>query len=423
MIDSPILKRKENETEDSYLIRLYSNKDIYGIDKFIIAELMNAVTGKNCDESKWRKDYAQFLRWKNYQDAKSLEDDNTNPLENEIVSNYKSEVEILKDGTHKSNKLIKMSDEDSKNSEFLLISHGYDPKHWEVVNAKSSIWNQHNKEDGTLTLFSSKLTVKPKVTGFNVEDFLEKANKKIKPVYKEKRLFDGTGLLEIPLFDLHFGVNSYESYEDVKNDILSKITSRVWDKVFFIIGQDLLHNNGFDGKTSSGTPIEKVNMDKAWEDAFNFYSELIFAAQNNANSVDASYSIANHDDSMSWAFVKCLEIKFPDVKFDTSKKVRKGFVWNDVFIGYTHGHKGANRLHENFLSDFGKQMAVAKVVEIHSGHLHAEAAKDKFGVLVRTLSTKGITDGWHDDNGFTGSHKRFQLFAYSPDSLDTVYYI
>jgi len=356
--------------------------------------------------------------WKLEEEAREIEQNNS---DEEIP--YKETTEILANGSHKSDKLLRMTSEQSKDVGYLLSAHGFDTKAWELVNAKNNIWNVHSKQDGVQTLYSSKITVKPRVTGFDVEDFLEKANKKIKPVYREKQLLDGTDLLEIPLFDLHFGVNSYESYEGVKNDILSKITRRVWDKVFFIIGQDLLHNNGFDGKTSSGTPIEKVDMDKAWEDAFNFYSELIFAAQNNANSVEASYSIANHDDSMSWAFVKCLEIKFPDIKFDTSKKVRKGFVWNDIFIGYTHGHKGANRLHENFLSDFGRQMAVAKVVEIHSGHLHTEAAKDKFGVLVRTLSTKGITDDWHDDNGFIGAHKRFQLFAYSPDSLDAVYYI
>lgn len=417
MIENPILKRRNNETEDAYLIRLYENKNDYGIDKYEIANLMNAATGKNCDESKWRKDYAQYLRWKGFQQSQELEDDNND------TPNYRSEVEIFKDGSQKSDKLIKMSVEDSKNSEFLLKSHGYNSNEWEIINAKSSIWNQHNKVDGTLTLFSSKITVKPKVVGFDFDKFLEKAKKEITPVHIENRVTDGEGLLEIPLFDLHFGVNTYEDYIPVRDKILTKIRSKKWDKIFFIIGQDLLHNNGFDGKTSSGTPIEKVDMDKAWDDAFKFYCELINDAQNNSNNTECSYSIANHDDSMSWALVKCLKVKFPDIDFDTSKKVRKAFVWNDIFIGYSHGHKGANRLHENFLSDFGKLMAVAKVVEIHTGHIHTETAKDKFGVLVRTLSTKGKTDDWHEDNGFVGAHKRFQLFEYSTDCLEAINYI
>lgn len=366
---------------------------------------------------------AETLRKKSYGWKDFLENEEVEQLNTEEEVTYKETTEILADGSHKSDKLVRMNAEQSKDVKYLLEAHGFDPSSWELVNAKNNIWNVYSKIDKVQCLYSSKITVKPKVNGFDFEKFLELANKKIKPIHIDNKITDGTGLLEIPLFDMHFGVNTYEHYLPVRDSILSKITSKKWDKIFFIIGQDLLHNNGFDGKTSSGTPIEKVNMDKAWEDAFTYYCELINAAMNNSNSTESSYSIANHDDSMSWALVKCLEIKFPDVKFDTSKKVRKGFVWKDVFLGYTHGHKGASRIHENFLSDFGKQMAVAKVVEIHSGHLHAEAAKDKFGVLVRTLSTGGKTDDWHDENGFVGSHKRFQLFEYSPCSLDAIYYI
>lgn len=366
---------------------------------------------------------AETLRKKSYGWKDFIENEEFEKLNSEEKTVYKETNEILSDGSHKSDKLIKMSAEQSKDIEYLLAAHGFDKNSWELVNAKNNIWNVHSKQDGVQTLYSSKITVKPKVIGFDVDSFIEKAKKAINPISIKNKIINGKGLLEIPLFDLHFGVNTYESYLNVRDKILSKIVSKKWDKIFFIIGQDLLHNNGFDGKTSSGTPIEKVNMDKAWEDAFTFYCELIDAAQNNSNVVECSYSIANHDDSMSWAFVKCLEVKFPDVNFDTSKKVRKSFVWNNVFIGYSHGHKGSSRLHENFLSDFGKQMAVAEVVEIHTGHIHTETAKDKFGVLVRTLSTKGKTDDWHDENGFVGAHKRFQLFEYSPNSLEAIYYI
>lgn len=351
-----------------------------------------------------------------------LENEELEELNKEEV-NYKETTEILADGSHRSDKLVRMSSEQSKDVNYLLSAHGFDSQTWELVNARNNIWNVYSQQDGIQCLYSSKITVKPKVTGFDVDKFLEKAKSKIQPEYIEHKITDGQGLLEIPLFDMHFGVNTYDNYLTVRDKILTKIRSRKWDTILIILGQDLLHNNGFDGKTSSGTPIEKVDMDKAWADAFRFYSELIYVAQNSSNNVHCTYSIANHDDSMSWAFTKCLEVKFPDVEFDCSKKVRKAFVWNDVFIGYSHGHKGHNRLHENFLSDFGRLMACANVVEIHTGHLHTEAAKDKFGVLVRTLSTKGKTDDWHEDNGFVGSHKRFQLFEYYPSELVAIYYI
>src|SRR5699024_3486574 len=381
------LQRGENEGLDDYHIRLFENKENYEIDNFTIANLLNKEAGTNYSESKWRKDFSQYKYWTSYFESKK------GAIAPSDI-NYKESVEISGDGAQKSDKLIYMSEADKKNPEFLLEAHGYDSTKWELTNSKSSIWNQHNKQDGTLTLYASKITVKPLKNGFDVDKFLEKANESIFPIRKKPKSTTRNGgrLLEIPLFDLHFGVNSYDYYKETQDRIIEKIESENWDKIFFIVGQDLLHNNGFDGKTSSGTPIEQVDMTVAWENAWKFYCELIDIAQNNSNWTEVSYSIANHDDSMAWAFTKCLEARFVDVKFDTSKKVRKGFTWNKVFIGYTHGHKGANRLHENFLSDFGKQMALADIVEIHSGHLHSEKAKDKFGVLIRTLSTGAQTD-------------------------------
>ena len=412
------LHRRESESEVKYKVRLCVAKLNKEIDLDWVE--INQILGLNQSGDHTRKLSYGY---------KEIYDDNPDLFEKEIVEDdlgqlkYKETTEIMGDGTHKSDKLLKMSAEQSKNVSFLLEAHGYDTKEWELVNAKNNIWNVYSKLDGVQTLYSSKVSVKPLKQGFDYDAFLKKANDKIKPVFKKSDNNNGIDLLELPLYDLHFGVNTYNHYKHALEEISDKIKSKKWDRIFFIIGQDLLHNNGFNGQTSSGTPIEAVDMDQAWEDAFKFYCELLDLAQRNANQVDSSYSIANHDDSMAWAFVKCLKIKFPDITFDTSKRVRKSYVWNDVFIGYTHGHKGANRLHENFLSDFGKQMAVAEIVEIHSGHLHTEKAKDKFGVLVRTLSTKGQTDDWHADNGFVGAHKRFQLFEYSPTALKSIYYI
>ncbi|WP_299831262.1 hypothetical protein [uncultured Metabacillus sp.] len=416
---SSILKRQDNETEDAYLVRLYSNMKVYGLDKYKIADLMNSATGKNCDESKWRKDYAQSLRWGSYFNSQELED---NTVEEDLP--VKHEVEILKDGSQKSDKLIKMSIEDSKNPEYLLNAHGYNPSEWNIVSAKSSIWNQHNKNDGTLTLFSSKITVKPKKDGFDIDRLVELVCSKRKPIVIEKEQVEKhSKLLEIPLYDMHFGVSSLEYYSEHLNEIVQKIRSRSWEKVLFVIGQDLLHNNDFKGNTANGTPIEKVDMERAFDEALQFYETIIGEAIVKAKDVECIYVKGNHDETSAYGVFRVLKAIFPQVKFDSSLKQRKGFVWGKIFLGLTHGDKGANRLMENFLSEYGKLIAKAEVKEIHSGHLHAEKMSDKFGIVQRTLATANKTDSWHDDNGFIGANKRFQLFEYSPSTLDAIYYI
>ncbi|MCA1025686.1 hypothetical protein LCM23_06250 [Cytobacillus kochii] len=407
------IERQQGESRFRHMVRLCVDKlnKENDLDWSEIVEMFEL----NCS--------SDHLRKKSYAYKEFIENEEVEKLNEEESITYKESTEIMANGSYKSDKLIKMSATQEKDPIYLLKAHGFSEKEWDLVSARNNIWNVYSKQDGVQCLYSSKITVKPKVTGFDVDKFLESAKEKIVPEFKHHIISDGDGLLEIPLFDMHFGVNTYENYLEVRDKIITKIRSKKWDTIFFILGQDLLHNSDFYGRTASGTVIEKVDMTKAWEDAFRFYVELITVAQNSARQVECSYSIANHDESMSWAFVKTLEVKFPEVSFDTETDMRKAFVWNDVFIGYSHGHKGANRIHENFFSDFGKLMAGCKVVEVHTGHLHAEAAKDKYGILVRTLSTKGKTDDWHQDNGFVGSHKRFQMFEYSPFHLEAIYYI
>ncbi|HAU87771.1 MAG TPA: hypothetical protein DCW90_20475, partial [Lachnospiraceae bacterium] len=74
---------------------------------------------------------------------------------------YKEQTDVNKDGSYTSDKLIEISEEDSKNPEFLLNAHGFDPIKWELVSARNSIWNQGSKS-GIKNLYSSKINVKPR---------------------------------------------------------------------------------------------------------------------------------------------------------------------------------------------------------------------------------------------------------------------
>ena len=356
--------------------------------------------------------------WKLEQEAEELE-----ALDREDLPNYKETTEILSNGSQKSDKLIKMSLEQSKDVNYLLEAHGFSKEDWELVSARNNIWNVNSKSQGVQTLYSSKITVKPKINRFDIDKFVEMVQKDTKAINVNRIENNSKKFLEIPLFDMHFGVADLDYYMNTINKIHSKINSQEWDEILFVIGQDLLHNDGFEGKTTSGTPIEKVNMEKAWEDADTFYSNLITLALTKSNKVHLVYSNGNHDKGISYGFAKMLEAKFPQAISEMSVKQRKAFVYKDVFVGLTHGDKGNARIEKNFYSEFGKEIAVAKVVEVHSGHIHHEVTKDNLGITVRSLSTGAKTDDWHYDNGFLGAHKHFQIFEYSSDSLDAIYYV
>ena len=339
---------------------------------------------------------------------------------------YKETTEVKADGSTSSDRLIAMNEEESKDASFLIKAHGFNPDEFELVNAKSSMWHTMSKD--SKTMYSSKITVKPKKNGFDYYSLIERLNKDVVKAipYESTKLPESDKMLQIPLFDMHFGIADLEYYKETMMKIEEKIVSRKWDKIVFIIGQDLLHNDNFRGTTTSGTVIDKVNMEEAFADAQTFYSHLINVANAHSNNTHIVFSSGNHDESLGWAFVKVLEAKFENIKtitFDTSMKPRKAIVWKDVFIGTAHGDRSGNKLTKNFYTEFGKQIAQAELAEIWHGHLHHEKSKDELGLVVRCLATKAKTDEFHDIDGWIGANKRFQLFEFSPNSLDTIYYV
>lgn len=234
------------------------------------------------------------------------------------------------------------------------------------------------------------------------------------------------GMLEIPLFDMHFGIADLEYYMDTLAEILAIIKGKAWDKIIIPVGQDLFHNDSIaHGTTTKGTPIERVNLKKAVYDAKTFYFNIIDAAIESANEAKVIYSPGNHDKTVGWLFVQILLERYGKDIVDDSLDERKVVWWNGCFIGITHGEKKtdtAQGLRGKFTIEFPALFATAKVREIHTGHLHSESSKDEYGVQVRRMSTGNKDDEWTITEGYK-SQKRFMLFEWMPNKLKAIYYV
>ena len=233
----------------------------------------------------------------------------------------------------------------------------------------------------------------------------------------------GETMLEIPLFDMHVGVADFNYYAEALSDILGIVSSRNYDEINILIGQDVLHNNDFRGHTAKGTDIQKINFPQAWADAWRFFRILIDAALEHSPRVKLHYSKGNHDECAAWCLYKALEAQYPQCESDDSLAPRKCIFWRGCFIGFGHCEyaKQNAKLFQNFVLDFPKEFAAAKVREIHSGHLHRESIDD--GMMVRRLPSGVPTDEWSSNNGYTGAHKRFMLFEWAENRLKASYYI
>ena len=270
--------------------------------------------------------------------------------------------------------------------------------------------------------------IKQKASDINPEEFIDAIRESVEPfVYTPKEFNNATRMLEIPLFDMHWGVAFMDHYEPVLNEILDLITSRKWDKIVIPFGQDFFHNDSIiDGKTTKGTNIEKVDMIRAVKDGKRFMYSLIDTAIQCANEVKVLYSAGNHDKSTAWMFTQVLLERYGDSVVDDSLEHRKVVTYGKNAIMITHGDSKqatAKNLAHIFPISFAKEFADANVREVHAGHLHHEAEADIYGVMVRRLSSGGKVDGWSDKEDFVGAHRRFMIFEWDQKKLASIHYI
>lgn len=270
--------------------------------------------------------------------------------------------------------------------------------------------------------------IKQKASNLDPEEFLKAIRENVEPfVYVPIERADASRMLEIPLFDMHWGVAFMDYYEPVLNDILDLITSRRWDKIVIPFGQDFFHNDSIiNGQTTKGTVIEKVDMTRAVKESKTFIYTLIETAIQCANEVKVIYSAGNHDRSISWMFMQVLLERYgPDVVDDTLE-YRKVVTYGKNSIMITHGDSKqatAKNLAHIFPISFPEEFANANVREVHAGHLHHEAEADIYGVMVRRLSSGGKVDDWSNKQDFVGAHRRFMLFEWDKKKLASIHYI
>ena len=284
--------------------------------------------------------------------------------------------------------------------------------------------------------------IKQKADDFDPEEFIAAVRDSVEPFVYERSDYAcesgehrsepkpriiATRMLEIPLFDMHWGVVFMDYYKPVLMDLLNLMNSKTWDKIVIPFGQDFFHNDSIiNGQTTKGTIIEKVDMIRATKEAKQFMYALIDTAIHQANEVQVLYSAGNHDRSISWMFMQVLLERYGHDVVDDSMEYRKVFTYGKNSIMVTHGDSKqatAKNLAHIFPISFPEEFAQAKIREVHSGHLHHESEADIYGVMVRRLSSGAAVDDWSNRQDFIGTHRRFMIFEWDLDSLRSIHYI
>jgi UDP-2,3-diacylglucosamine pyrophosphatase LpxH len=270
--------------------------------------------------------------------------------------------------------------------------------------------------------------IKQRASDFDPEDFINAIRGNVEPyAYERRHIPQADRMLEIPLFDMHWGVSFLTHYEPVLNDLLALIHSRHWDRIEIPVGQDFFHNDSIvNAVTTKGTVIDKADMTRAVREGRQFITALIDGALASANNVRVFYSPGNHDRSISWMFMQVLRERYGTDIVDDSMEYRKVITYGENSVMVTHGDSKqatAKNLAHIFPISYPKEFAQATTREVHSGHLHHESEADIFGVMVRRLSSGVAVDDWSNRQDFVGSHRRFMVFEWGLDGLRSIHYI
>lgn len=362
----------------------------------------------------------------------------------EMVSVPKREITEFnaEKNTTTSDKVVELEDCDINNPEALLEVHGFNPKHFILVNAKNSKWQQGLKT-GTKTLYSSKITVKPrKAQDINFEDIDEYfSNKhdykglKITPFNYDYDYNKEEEFLEICLQDLHIGLLSYgqETGEDydvniarqrlemAMSDIYERCKNKKFKRIVLALLGDILHVDNQQNTTTKGTRQDvDTRVSKMFDEALDLLIDTIKTLSEIA-PVEVINVMGNHDNTLNYMLCKAVEMAYrndDNVSFMNTPNPRKWKKYGKVLIGWAHGDMKSANITEWIQSEAAQDWGTTKFKECHMGHLHSlhtiqKIEESKSGLIVRYLPTLCASSAWEHHQAFAKTPKTLVSFVWN----------
>ena len=308
--------------------------------------------------------------------------------------------------------------------EQLLKLHGLDPSKFEITSVTSNFWGESTNGE---PLYQTKIKAAPK--SFDIEDITGIINEQVQPLTHQSHPFVDYGetSLIVPIFDMHFGINTQETVEPFLREIQALIQSKKYESVVFVIGGDYFHSNYMTKTmTVGGTQLDHVDNDQALIDGTRFISALITSAYQNAEYVQVYTVRGNHDGDKEYVWSYGMKCKYDNtpVGWNLTLRSRDCFQIGNVGVMYSHGDKPRqNKLAQLFAVEYPQVWADCKTRLILTGHYHTQKTTDDQGVMLMQQPTSKPTDNYEDFNGFTMSQRRMEVLEVDDQHLLCTHYI
>jgi hypothetical protein len=257
-----------------------------------------------------------------------------------------------------------------------------------------------------------------------------------------RRVPCGDFALEVANFDAHMGKYAWNKetgmgdYDvkigsetilnaTVKN--LNYASSFPISRVFYVLGQDLLHVENVMGQTPMGG--NKLDVDCRLPKIYQVTKETVLKSIRlclEVAPVTVIWIPGNHDYHISYYLADVVKEHFrldKNVLVDEGEERRKAFLWGNLMVGFTHDASTRQGSMVNTLPQFWPEMwAQSKYREWHVGHKHKKEetkyspTKTVGGVIIRQIPALSPIDFWHYENNFVDAVPAGEAMVWSKDA-------
>jgi hypothetical protein len=230
------------------------------------------------------------------------------------------------------------------------------------------------------------------------------------------------------LQDIHFGKQGNETidkdFEETIINLLERATpAHSIEKMYFVVGGDLINMDTFEGTTTSGTGLDNcMTATDAYIQAFDAMHWAIGYIKAFCKELVVVYVPGNDDRLSSFHLVHALSqsINSSEITWDIKYEERKVHVWYNNFNAFEHGDKRSKNNPLIYASEYPKQWGETVNRTLFKGHIHTDrkveymTSNETAGFIEKTLPSLGKTDYYHYSNKYVCNRRTGKLELQHP---------
>lgn len=316
-----------------------------------------------------------------------------------------------------------------KNPEDIIKLLKIDTTQWKL----SQYWNKEMSDHWRISALVTKIKEDPNKYFTDLLKKWKPKKNKISASVKETAYSLSPNRYQVcgvmSLQDIHFGKEGNETidadFEDTIIDLITRGTaSHNIEKLFFVIGGDLINMDTFHGTTTKGTTLDNcMTATEAYMQAFNAMHWAIELLVNYVKHLTIIYIPGNHDRLSSFHLVHALSksIDCSNITWDIEYAERKVHVWYDNFNAFEHGDAVSKNTAIVYATEFPNEWGSTKNRTLFTGHFHQNkkveyiTTNETAGFIHKTLPSLSKTDYYHYHNKYVGNRRSGKLELQSPD--------